>query len=500
MPDTTSASNLTAIIKSARDVMRKDAGLNGDADRTPQFAWLLFLKAFDELEESLEVTDPDYEAAIEPPYRWRDWAASSTKRRSGDGLLSFVNDRLLPYLSQLSGSGTPGDAREILSQVFQDTRNRMVSGYLLADLVDAVNRVSFQSADDIHTMAYFYETMLKEMRDAAGDAGEFYTPRPVIRFMVKVTDPHPGEVVMDPAAGTGGFLVEAWEHAKSLADKSSMPAHNRARLRGMLRGFEKKPMPFLLSQMNLLLHGADYPKVTRGNALTFSAADQRRDGVDVVLTNPPFGGEEEDGVKEYFPSDFRTAETSWLFLQSVMERITRAKNGRAAVVVPNGVLFDSGVGGKIKKRLLSEFNLHTVVRLPNGVFSPYTLIPTNILFFEAGGPTSDLWFYELPLPSGRKNYTKTKPLRHEEFEECEAWWGGRERAGRTASGCAWQTSAAEVAADGYNLDLRNPDRGASLEESSPSQLVHELIDIEHAVFQVLGRLQLISKEVERHEV
>lgn len=483
--------NLPSVIKRARDVMRKDAGLNGDADRIPQIAWLLFLKAFDDLEDSRAALDPDYRTALKEPYRWRDWAANPTTRRSGDALLLFVTENLLPHLAGLTGHGKAGDTRETLAQIFRDTRNRMLSGYLLADLVDEVNKISFASAGDIHTMAHLYESMLREMRDAAGDAGEFYTPRPVIRFMVGRVDPQPGEQVMDPAVGTGGFLVEAWEHVVQIANAASQPARQRARLSGTFRGFEKKPMPFLLAQMNLLLHQLDDPKITRGNALTFQAADQRRDGVDVVLTNPPFGGEEEAGVKEYVTTEYRTAETSWLFLLAVMERISRSRHGRAAVIVPNGVLFDEGVGGKIKKKLLSEFDLHTVVRLPNGTFSPYTLIPTNILFFGRGR-TADVWFYEHPLPEGRKNYTKTKPLRYEEFAECEAWWGGRERVGREETAQAWRVPASGIAANGYNLDLHNPTRPDDLAHRPPAELLKELIDTEH---EILALLQDLHREV-----
>ncbi len=488
MSQTTPATGLTSVIKRARDVMRKDAGLNGDADRIPQLAWLLFLKAFDDLEESRDALDPDYRPALTAPFRWRDWAARSTTRRSGEALQRFVDDNLLPHLAGLTGSGRAGDTRETLAQIFRDTRNRMLSGYLLADLVDQVNRVSFTSAEDIHTMAHLYESMLREMRDAAGDAGEFYTPRPVIRFMVGRVDPQPGEQVMDPAVGTGGFLVEAWDHVLRIADAAADPARQRSRLGGTFRGFEKKPMPFLLAQMNLLLHEVAGPKITRGNALTFSAADQRRDGVDIVLTNPPFGGEEESGVKEYVSTEYRTAETSWLFLLAVMERISKSRFGRAAVIVPNGVLFDEGVGGKIKKKLLTEFDLHTVVRLPNGTFSPYTLIPTNILFFERGR-TTDVWFYEHPLPEGRKNYTKTKPLRYEEFTDCEAWWGGRERDGRAETSQAWKVPIAEIADNGYNLDLHNPTRPDDLAHRPPAELLAELIDTEQQILDLLQSLQ-----------
>lgn len=487
MPAAKPPANLSAVIKRARDVMRKDAGLNGDADRIPQIAWLLFLKALDDLEESREVTDPHHRPALTSPYRWRDWAANSTTRRSGDALLTFVNENLLPHLAGMSGSGAAGDTRETLGAIFRDTRNRMLSGYLLADLVDEVDKISFRSSDDVHTMAHLYESMLREMRDAAGDAGEFYTPRPVIRFMVGRLDPRPGEVVMDPAAGTGGFLVETWDHLVQAADASETPARQRELLRGTLRGFEKKPMPYLLGQMNLLLHEVDSPRITRGNALTFSAADQRRDGVDVVLTNPPFGGEEEAGVKDYFASDYRTAETSWLFLVSVMERISRSPHGRAAVVVPNGVLSDGGVGGRVKEKLLTEFDLHTIVRLPNGTFAPYTPIPTNLLFFDRGGPTKDIWFYEHPLPEGRKNYTKTKPLRYEEFAECEAWWGGVAREGRVETAQAWNVAVDD--AKGGNLDQRNPNRADDLTHRPPAALIADIAQTERRMLELVERLQ-----------
>ncbi len=486
MTATTSRAGLTAIVKSARDIMRKDPGLNGDVDRIPQIAWLLFLKAFDDLEQSREVTDRDHKPAIGAPYRWRDWAGPrAATPRVGDALLRWVDDSLLPHLAALRGSGEAGDPRDVVAEIFNDTRNRMLSGYLLGELVEAIDKVNFASSDDLHTMAHVYESMLREMRDAAGDAGEFYTPRPVVRFMVGRIDPQLGESVMDPAVGTGGFLVEAHAHLEAQV----RTAADRERLRGSLWGFEKKPLPYLLSQMNLLLHGAEDNRVVRGNSLVYPIKDQRREGVDVVLTNPPFGGEEEARVAENFPSGLRTAETAWLFLQAVMARVER-RRGRAAVVVPNGVLFATeGVGARIKKDLLERFNLHTVVRLPNGVFTPYTLIPTNILFFEAGAPTEEIWFYEHPLPDGRKNYTKTKPLRYEEFADCEAWWGGADRTGRVESTQAWKVSAAEVAEGGYNLDLRNPNRTGDLEHRPVVDLVAELVRTEEEILDVLRALQ-----------
>lgn len=482
--DTTPRARLAAVIKRARDIMRKDAGLNGDLDRIPQLAWLLFLKAFDDLEERRAVTERDYRPVLEDRFRWRTWAADPVRRLHGEQLLVFVDGALLPHLARLQGSGRADDPRDALAAVFGETRNRMVSGHLLYDLVGEVAKVHFTSADDVHTMAHLYESLLREMRDAAGDSGEFYTPRPVVRFMVDMVDPQVGETVLDPAVGTGGFLVEAHEHLMGRARN----AVERGTVKERLVGVEKKPMPFLLCQMNLMLHGIDRPRVTRTNALAHPLSEQRRQGVDVVLTNPPFGGEEEQHIPANFPAGMRTAETSWLFLQLVMARISRSRAGRAAVVVPNSVLFNQGVGATIKAKLLKEFDLHTVVRLPNGVFSPYTLIPSNILFFKHG-TTKDVWFYEQPLPEGRKNYTKTKPLRSEEFAECATWWGGAGREGRVESSRAWKVSREQVVEGGYNLDLRNPHRADDLAHRPPAELLAELIETEQGILGVLRSLE-----------
>jgi type I restriction enzyme M protein len=487
---TTSRAELTAVIKRARNIMRKDPGLNGDADRIPQLSWLLFLKALDDHEKTRELLEEDYRPVLDKPYRWRDWAGSDASvHRTGDALTRFVNNTLIPQLAEFKGSGRRRRGRDVVAQVFSDVHNRMLSGYLLAELVEQVDRVNFNSSDDLHTMAHVYESMLKEMRDSAGDAGEFYTPRPVVRFMVDMVDPQVGETVLDPAAGTGGFLVEAHEHvAKKLRTNV-----DRERTRGTLRGFEKKPQPFLLCQMNLLLHDALDPSVVRGNALLAPLHEQKNDAVDVVLTNPPFGGEEEGSVAKSFPSGMRTAETSWLFLQAVMARIERTQ-GRAGVVVPNSTLFDRGVGAAIKKKLLREFDLHTVVRLPNGVFEPYTAIPSNLLFFEAGRATEEVWFFELPMPEGRKKYTKTKPLRYEEFADLAAWWGepgaGRERRKkRVENDHAWRVPVAEIIERECDLDLSNPRRRDNSESRSTLAIIDEMVAVEERILSLLHDLR-----------
>ncbi len=477
---TTPQVRLSSAIKTARDIMRKDAGLNGDLDRIPQLAWLLFLRAFDALEQRREVTDRGWKPAIEAPHRWRDWAPSPPDGRTGRELLDFVNGRLLPYLRELSGEGA-GDSRDTLKAVFGETYNRMLSGYLLRDVIDQVAKIDFASSEDIHTMAHLYESMLREVRDAAGDSGEFYTPRPVIRFMVQQVAPRLGETVFDPACGTGGFLVEALEEMAPSAET----AEGRRALEASLRGTEKKPLPYLLAMMNLALHGVEQPAIVRDNALSRPVTQIREaDRVDVVLTNPPFGGEEEKSIQANFPDATRTGETALLFIQLVQR--TLKSGGRCGVVVPNGFLFGDGVAARVKERLLAECNLHTVVRLPDGVFAPYTDIPSNLLFFEKTGPTREVWFYEIAPPEGRRKYSKTRPLRIEELKDCQGWWGGAQREGRVENERAWRVSVGEIENDRrFDLDRKNPSRANDLAHLPPADLVAQLVTTERRIMALL---------------
>jgi type I restriction enzyme M protein len=482
----TPQAKLSAVIKTARDAMRKDAGLNGDLDRIPQLAWLLFLKAFDALEGNREVTERRYRPAIDAPYRWRDWAAKPDGR-TGNELLEFVSSELLPYLRSLKGVGAE-DSRDVIAAVFKETFNRMLSGYLLRDVINKVDQVNFASADDIHTMAHLYESMLREMRDAAGDSGEFYTPRPLIRFIVQQVDPRIGEIVLDPACGTGGFPVETIEHLRPKVKR----AEDLRSLDANVRGIEKKPLPYLLGMMNLLLHGVQQPRIVRDNALRNPITEIRRaDRVNVIVTNPPFGGEEEAAIARNFPEP--TAETAWLFLQLVLRRLETG--GRCGIVVPNGVLFADGVGARIKEKLLRECNVHTIVRLPPGVFAPYTPIPTNVLFFEKTGRTKEVWFYELPPPEGRKGYTKTRPLRFEEFAPCQEWWGGTSRRGRKQTSQAWRVSIAEVETGEWNLDLKNPARAGGLAHRPPEELVADMIEAEREILDLFRQIQVEVRSV-----
>lgn len=503
MMNPTTTQSLASLLKSARDIMRKDKGLNGDLDRLPLLTWIMFLKFLDDLEfqreDGAKLAGKKFKPTIEAPYRWRDWAITPDGI-TGDELLAFINSEettrpdgtrgagLFAYLRKLTSSN--GDnRRDVIATVFRGVDNRMKSGYLLRDVINKIAGIHFSSSDELHTLGALYESMLREMRDAAGDSGEFYTPRAVVRFMVAVTDPRLGETVLDPASGTGGFLVEAYKHlarqVKTVADRKILQEKS-------ISGCEPKPLPYLLCQMNLLLHGLDTPQIDPGNSLRFKLTDiGERERVDVILTNPPFGGEEERGIQGNFPEDKQTAETALLFLQLIMRKLRRqGGNARAAVVVPNGTLFGDGVCARIKEELLKEFNLHTIVRLPNGVFAPYTSIPTNILFFDRSGATKETWYYEQALPEGRKNYTKTAPIQFDEFAPLIAWWNKRKKTER-----AWKVPAAELLTNACNLDRKNPNAADDITHLPPEQLVADILLKEQRIVEIVGNIrQLLEKE------
>jgi type I restriction enzyme M protein len=497
---TTTPQRLASIIKSCRDIMRKDKGLNGDLDRLPMLTWIMFLKFLDDMEtirgKEAQLKGERFAPAIEPPYRWRDWAVKEGGI-TGNELIAFINNDeavgpdgkrgagLFAYLRSLRGDDGV-DRRDVIAMVFRGTINRMINGYILRDVINKVNTINFTASEEIHTLSSLYESMLKEMRDAAGDSGEFYTPRPVIRFIVEVIDPKLGEKILDPAAGTGGFLVETFEHlrkqCKTAGDHEILHKYS-------IWGGEAKSLPYLLCQMNLLLHGVEYPQIDPGNSLRFPLREiGDKDRVDVIMTNPPFGGEEEPGVLSNFPDDRRTSETALLFLQLIMRKLRRSaglkRGGRCGMVVPNGVLFGDGVAARIKKEILEEFDLHTIVRLPKGVFAPYTGIETNLIFFEKSGPTKEIWYYELPLPEGRKQHTKTMPLKFEEFKPVIEWWHNRVENEHT-----WKVAAKQATENNYNLDIKNPSKAKAEKHRSPGEIVASIVEKEKRILELMGEIQ-----------
>jgi type I restriction enzyme M protein len=490
---------LSGIIKSSRDIMRKDKGLSSDVERLPMLTWIMFLKLLDDVEQHREVEAElegnPFKPLIDPPYRWRDWA--SPDNPTGQDLLSFIEHEetilpngkrglgLFPYLRSLRGDGKLSQ-RDIIASIFQDTYNRMTKGYLLKDILLKFDVLDFSSSKHIHVMGRLYETMLREMRDAAGDAGEFYTPRPVIRFMVEAISPNLGEIILDPAVGTGGFLVETFEYLK----KSCVKADDIDVLQDKsLKGYEAKTLPYLLCNMNLLLHSINPSNILKRNSLTTPLREiGDKDRVDIILTNPPFGGEEEKSILRNFPKDKQTTETSLLFLQLIMRLLKRPKGtmtgGRCGVILPDGALFGSGVSAKIRKELIEKFNLNTIIRLPQGVFSPYTGIRTNILFFEAKGPTEKIWYYQLPLPEDRKSFSKTKPITIKEFEPILDWWDTRKE-----NEHSWVVSKNDLDHVEFNLDQKNPFNNSTEIEKSPSELLAELLVINEEIQSSLRKIK-----------
>ena len=461
-------SNISSVIKSIQDVMRQDSGVDGDAQRISQLTWLLFLKVFDALEEELELTRDHYTSPMPEAMRWRNWAADP-EGITGDDLLDFVNTELFVTLKNLPGDPERNPRGYVVRGVFEDAYNYMKSGQLLRQVINRLNAIDFNRQAERHQFNDLYEKILKDLQ-SAGNAGEFYTPRAVTQFMVDITNPCLGEVVLDPATGTGGFLVCAIEH---LRQQVQTPEH-AAQLQQSVRGVEKKQLPHMLCVTNLMLHGIEVPSnVRHDNTLARPLRDHTAaDRVDVVLTNPPFGGVEEPGIEMGYPADVRTKETADLFLVLIQHILK--PGGRAALVLPDGTLFGEGVKTRIKEQLLAECNLHTIVRLPNGVFAPYTGIKTNLLFFTKGQPTRHIWYYEHPYPPGVKNYNKTKPIRIEEFDVEKAWWGTEANgfASRVENERAWKVSIDQIKAANYNLDQKNP-HAAEVATHDPAQLLAE---------------------------
>ena len=442
--------NLSGFVKKLRDIMRNDSGINGDAQRIEQIAWMLFLKVYDSKEEDWEINDANYESIIPDKYRWANWAHDdkSGNALTGDDLLNFVNNKLFPKLKNLEVDINTKVNKAIVKTTFEDANNYMKDGVLLRQVINVIDEVDFTDYEESHAFGDIYETILKELQ-SAGSSGEFYTPRAVTDFMAMMIKPQIGEQMADFACGTGGFITswlkELKKEVKTVADENAYS--------NSIYGIEKKQFPYMLCITNMLIHNLDVPRIYHDNSLTKDVLDYTEDDkFDVILMNPPYGGSEKDDVKTHFPADLASSETADLFMSLIMYRLK--EQGRAAVILPDGFLFGSDNAKiNIKKNLLSKFNLHTIIRMPNSVFAPYTSITTNILFFDNTGETKETWYYRMDMPEGYKNFSKTKPMKLEHFDKGISWWDHREEIEIDGFYKAKKFAAKELSEDlNYNLD------------------------------------------------
>jgi len=442
--------SINNFVKRLQDIMRNDAGINGDAQRIEQMVWILFLKVYDAKEGLWEFHDDSFKSIIPEKFRWRNWAVDNKdgQAMTGEALLNFVNNELFPTLKGLEIDESTSMSKVIVKAAFEDNNNYMKDGILLRQVVNVIDELDFEEYSDRHAFGEIYETILKSLQ-SAGNAGEFYTPRAVTDFMAQMISPKLGDRIADFACGTGGFLTSALK----VLDTQKKTTADLEQYNNSIFGIEKKALPHLLCVTNMLLHDIDNPVVVHGNALEKNVREYTEtDRFDVILMNPPYGGSEKDGVKINFPADLRSSETADLFMSVIMYRLRQ--NGRTAVIIPDGFLFGTdNAKVAIKKKLIEEFNLHTVVRMPHSVFAPYTSITTNILFFDKTRPTTETWFYRLDMPEGYKNFSKTKPMKLEHFEPAIEWWGNREEIEVDGFDKAKQYSADELTARNYNIDL-----------------------------------------------
>lgn len=471
--------------------MRKDAGINGDAQRIEQLVWLLFLKVFDDHERDYEIAAQlagnQYRSPIPAGMRWRDWA-SDDEGITGDNLLEFIDRKLFPTLKDLPVEDTK-DKAQIVRSIFEDCNNYMKSGTLLRQVVNKINEgIDLTKRQERHLFNDIYEQILKDLQ-SAGNAGEFYTPRACTQFIVDMVDPKLGESVLDPACGTGGFLINTVEHIRQKGEVETVAA--RETLQTTIRGVEKKPLPHMLATTNLILHGIENPTIDHDNLLSYATTGWTyKDRVDVIVTNPPFGGKEEDGVERNFPASYRTRETADLFLYLIIHLLK--DGGRCGMILPDGFLFGDGVTARLKERLLETCNFHTIVKLPKGVFNPYTGINTNLLFFEKGKPTKDVWYFEHPYPEGYKSYSKTKPMRIQEFELEKSWWNKRE-----VNEFAWKVSVEEIKERNFNLDIKNPHVGEQIIHD-PDELLKKYSKQEEKLGSMQAQIRNILAEALGH--
>ena len=479
-------SQVQSIIKNIQKTMRQDAGLDGDAQRISQLVWMLFLKIFDDREMSLELMDTKYISPIPERFRYRSWA-SDDEGMTGEALSTFLDKELFPALKALQVSDM--DSRGyLIRNIFSDTYNYMKDGTLIRKVINDINKINFNKKDDRHDFGDLYEKILKDLQNA-GNAGEFYTPRPITKFVVDMINPQLGEHILDPACGTGGFLVNALEHMR----QNVKSADQEKQLHGRIHGNELKPLPHMLAITNMILHGVEDPStILRGDMLSRPYTDYGpRDRVDVILANPPFGGVVTEGTEMNVPAQYRTRETADLFLFLFVHLLK--EGGRAGIVLPDGSLFGDGVKAKIKEHLLTECDVHTIVRLPSGVFQPYAGVNTNLIFFTKGKPTKEVWYYEMQLPKGLRQYSKTKPITDSEFDVVKQWWHNKVEnkngeSERVENEHAWRVSIEDIKARNWNLDFKNPHVGVQEIKLTSKQLVEKILKGEEEIKLILKSL------------
>lgn len=451
--------------------MWQDKGVNGDAIRIEQLVWMLFLKIFDDRESNLELINPKYKSPIPEKYRYRNWA-SDEEGMTGEELFNFIDKELFPALKNLEISVDDSNSF-IVKSIFSDTNNYMKNGTLIKKVFNKINEINFNKSDDRHDFGDIYEGILKDLQ-SAGKAGEFYTPRPLTRFVVEMVNPKLGDKVLDPACGTGGFLVNALEHMR----EDVKTANDEKKLQNSIHGVEFKPLPHMLAITNMMLHNAERRDlISLDDMLSHSYTEYGPSSrVDIILANPPFGASVVDGTELNFPTQYRTKETADLFLFLFVHLLK--DGGKAGIVLPDGSLFGEGVKSKIKEKLLTECNLHTIIRLPPGVFSPYAGVNTNLLFFTKGEPTKEVWYYQMQLPDGYRAYSKTKPIKDEEFDVVKKWWNSRNK---NTDKNAWKISIKEIKDKNWNLDFKNPNTEAGPEEFSSKELIKTILSKEEEI-------------------
>jgi len=472
--------NIGNIIKTLQNIMWKDQGVSGDAQRIEQLGWMITLKIMDDKDAELEILQDKYKSPIPPNLQWRKWAADS-EGITGDELKDFVDNKLIPGLKNLNIAN--GNKRAvIIREIFEGTNNYMKNGTIIRQVINQLNQIDFNKSEDRHLFGDIYETILRDLQ-SAGNYGEFYTPRAITEFMTEIINPRLGEKVLDPACGTGGFLTSAIENIRSQDVKS---IDDLKILEDTIHGMEFKPLPFMLSVTNLILHDIEVPNIDYTDSLNREYTSIRpKDQVDVILANPPFGASVADGVQTNFPLNFRTTESADLFLLLMIRYLKQG--GRAAIVLPDGSLTGDGVKARIRQNWLETCNLHTIVRLPNSVFQPYASVATNLLFFSKGEATKEIWYYEHKLPEGVKAYSKTKPIQKSEFEPLKKWWKKRK-----GSELAWKVSIDKIIENGYSLDIKNP----HTPEPEQTNTSKELLELLHTSFRKSDELlKQLKKEL-----